>query len=82
MNSSFQKLSLSSIPPNAVPAEVTVVPEVSKVEFGYRGFDSTSITSVIPKHEIIRPRKPHYTIESKKNPRKNDETTYYTTEPQ
>ena len=51
MNSSVQKLSLSRIPLSAFPAEVAVVP----VGFGYRGFDSSSITAVIPKHEIIRP---------------------------
>ena len=60
MNSSVQKFSfcrsmLFFTPTNAVPTEVTVVPEMPKVGFGYRCFDSTSITAVIPKHEIIRP---------------------------
>ena len=55
MNSSVQKFSFSRTPMNAVPTEVIVVPEMPKVGFGYRCFDSTSITAVIPKHEIIRP---------------------------
>jgi hypothetical protein len=55
MNSSVEKFSFSRMPMNAVPTEVTVVPEMPKVGFGYRCFDSTSITAVIPKHEIIRP---------------------------
>ena len=55
MNSSVQKLSLSRISINAFPAEVAVVP----VGFGYRGFDSSSIMAVIPKHEIIRPTEVH-----------------------
>jgi hypothetical protein len=59
MISSVQNLSLSLIPINAVPTEVTVVPEMPKVGFGYRGFDASSITAVIPKHEIIRPTEVH-----------------------